>query len=224
MRALLLARDNCKNSLSLQKLLRNKNFLLETFFFNKGDKFPINELSAWDGDYLFSFRCPVKVPQSVLENTRVAAINFHPAPPHYRGCGAVNWAVYNGDSEFGSTAHIMSEEFDSGQILKCNMFKIFEGQDLESLWQLSNDMTFELASQVINGISKYGAEHISELKKDNVGEQWIGKIRKIEEIERLEKVSLDCSEEELKRIIRATVFGNFGPYIELWGHKFKYDK
>ena len=62
------------------------------FFKGKGD-----ELSAavqgWAGDYIFSFRCQIKIPVEVIHSAKFAAINFHPAPPHYRGSGGLNWPL-----------------------------------------------------------------------------------------------------------------------------------
>ena len=86
---LLLGRSSCEKSKELSAYLSANGFRVTAQFFKgKGD-----ELSAavqgWAGDYIFSFRCPIKIPVEVINSAKFAAINFHPAPPHYRGSGGL---------------------------------------------------------------------------------------------------------------------------------------
>jgi methionyl-tRNA formyltransferase len=49
---------------------------------------------------------------------RLGAINLHPSLlPKYGGPIPVHWAVRNGDTEIGITAHWMDEDFDTGPII-----------------------------------------------------------------------------------------------------------
>ena len=43
----------------------------------------------------------------------------------------------------------------------------------------------------------------------------------IREIDDLENISTGCTADELRRIIRATAMGEYGPYIMFNNHKFK---
>lgn len=49
---------------------------------------------------------------------RLGALNFHAGKlPHYRGRNIINWAIINGETEIGITAHFMDDGIDTGDIL-----------------------------------------------------------------------------------------------------------
>ena len=52
-------------------------------------------------------------------------------------------------------------------------------------------------------------------------ESWKGKARRLKELEALKSIDVDVSEEELKRVIRATYIKKYPPTIELHGFKFR---
>lgn len=221
LRALFLGKQGCCHSQSLCSFLEEKGFKLEKhLFIDRLHDFP-TRLLDWRGDYIFSFRCPVKIPEQVIQNASKAAINFHPAPPNYRGSGAVNWALYNNDKEFGSTAHLITKEIDSGTIIQCVRFSIEPSDNLQTLWERSYDVTYDMAYEMIANISSGGMKYIEGLIEKNTQERWQGENRRISEINQLENIALDCSAEELNRVIRATVFGKFGPKINFHGYEFK---
>lgn len=54
----------------------------------------------------------------VREIARLGAVNFHAGKlPCYRGRNVINWAIINGESELGLTAHFMDDGIDTGDIL-----------------------------------------------------------------------------------------------------------
>ncbi|HET9602996.1 MAG TPA: methionyl-tRNA formyltransferase [Gemmatimonadales bacterium] len=54
----------------------------------------------------------------VREIARLGAVNFHAGKlPFYRGRNVINWAIINGESEIGLTAHFMDDGIDTGDIL-----------------------------------------------------------------------------------------------------------
>lgn len=58
------------------------------------------------------------VPATVYNLARLAAINLHPALlPRHRGGTPNRWVVRLGESETGITAHLLHEEFDTGEIV-----------------------------------------------------------------------------------------------------------
>ena len=58
------------------------------------------------------------IPRSVFGLARVAAINFHPSLlPRHRGGTPNRWVIRFGETETGITAHLLSEEFDAGDIV-----------------------------------------------------------------------------------------------------------
>lgn len=64
-------------------------------------------LDSRDVEYLFSFLCPVIIPDYMLQMVRTACINIHPAPPEYPGVGSSSRALYDQQSQYGVTAHLM---------------------------------------------------------------------------------------------------------------------
>src|ERR1700740_1635862 len=54
---------------------------------------------------LIAFVTPEIVPQSILERLGYGAFNFPPGPPSYPGWAPAHFALYEGATEFGATAH-----------------------------------------------------------------------------------------------------------------------
>ena len=218
---LLLGRKDCNYSQALLDVLQSQGFHITHYFFGgREDVFP-RELLAWRGDYVFSFRCPVKIPEVPLKNTNLAAINIHPATPDYCGSGGINWALYDGAEQFGVTIHLINTQIYAGPIIERQRMPVETSDDIASLWPKINHMAFEMASNRIKNIALFGMPFIEQCMQKNHHEKWTGKLRKMHEIDQLENISLDCSIEEFNRIKKATSFAGFGPYIILHGHKFR---
>jgi methionyl-tRNA formyltransferase len=89
----------------------------------------VSEFSALDPDILqrarlIAFTTPVIVPPFVLAQLGYGAYNFHPGPPEYPGWAPAHFALYDGATEFGVTAHAMVEKVDAGAIIQVDRFKI----------------------------------------------------------------------------------------------------
>jgi hypothetical protein len=69
----------------------------EGIFWEHGD-IPFPEIDNWKGDIIISFKADVVLSALVLKNASIAAVNFHPAPPNYRGVGTYSWAIHNKES------------------------------------------------------------------------------------------------------------------------------
>lgn len=75
-------------------------------------------LSDMDVKLIFSFYYRALIPARVLNIPKLGAYNMHGALlPKYRGRACVNWAVLNGETETGSTLHVMTELADRGDII-----------------------------------------------------------------------------------------------------------
>lgn len=107
-------------------------FDVETIFWNRGEAYP-SCLNLWEGDRIFSFKSDLILPNNVLNNSRKSAINFHPAPPKYRGIGGYHYALYNNESLFGVTCHHMVEQIDFGRIIKVIYFPVLRSEKASSL-------------------------------------------------------------------------------------------
>ncbi|MFA7628870.1 MAG: formyltransferase [Candidatus Dojkabacteria bacterium] len=85
---------------------------------NKLESSDIEEIKTFEPELILSFYYRAMIPKSVLDIPRLGAYNVHGALlPKYRGRACVNWAVINGETETGSTLHVMTEFADRGNII-----------------------------------------------------------------------------------------------------------
>lgn len=181
-------------------------------FGNVGDPFP-SYLSTERFNYVISYISPWIIPKQVFDNTKIA-INFHPGPPEYPGIGCTNFAVYNGEKEFGITVHHMKERVDTGDIIAVERFPIFNNDAVYSLTQRCYAYIYiafcKIFSYILSG---------NPLPKSN--EQWKRKPFTRKELNGLCRITKDMPDEEIKKRIRATTYPQMpGAFIELAGTKF----
>ena len=67
----------------------------------------------WITDYRYI------LPATLIAIPKFGAVNLHPSLlPKYRGRAPINWAIINGETEIGLTAHFVDEGVDTGDIIK----------------------------------------------------------------------------------------------------------
>ena len=76
----------------------NKNFDSKVFYSDWNSSIDQN-LYNDDIDIVVSYLSRWILPKEILNNTKFCAINFHPAPPNYRGYGPYSFALYNNEFE-----------------------------------------------------------------------------------------------------------------------------
>jgi len=90
----------------------------------------------WEGDWIIGFKADYVLSASELASARSGAINFHPAPPNFRGVGTYDLAIANGARTYGVTCHHMTGRVDAGPIICAIEFAIpgkFSPDDLREL-------------------------------------------------------------------------------------------
>lgn len=99
---------------------------------------------------LLSFSTNVIVPGALLNGLPGPAYNFHPGPPAYPGSHPKSFAIYDGATRFGATAHEMIALVDAGPIVAVSEFDIppdVNALDLATLaYQKIAALFFELAA------------------------------------------------------------------------------
>lgn len=77
------------------------------------------EMIKWmDADLGVSIACNQIMRRPLLDSARRGFVNFHAGQlPRYRGRNVINWAIINGESEIGLTAHFVDEGIDTGDII-----------------------------------------------------------------------------------------------------------
>lgn len=128
---------------------------VEAIFWDYGTPCPESHLK-WKGDWIFTFKADLVLPELVLSKARRGAINFHPAPPSYRGVGGYYFALADGRKIFGATCHHMDNEIDHGDIIAVDYFAVFEDETPESLTDRTAHICLGLFYRMINQIDRTG--------------------------------------------------------------------
>ena len=175
-------------------------------FSKRSAPFP-NELYEWKGDLLISYLAQWIIPNRLLANADLAAINLHPGPPEYPGIGCTNFAIYNGEKEFGITCHHMLSKVDSGSLIAVRRFPIFETDTVYSITQRSYVEILHLFFELISGLLQ--GKNLPESK-----ETWTRKPYKRKDLDELCELREGMTDEEIQRRIKATTYGD-----EVWAFK-----
>lgn len=84
-------------------------------------------------DCLFNAGTPRKLNARLIDSCKHGVVNVHPGIlPEYRGCTAVEWAIYN-DDKIGNTAHFMEGDYDSGPIIASEYYEFPSDADYQSI-------------------------------------------------------------------------------------------
>lgn len=166
-------------------------------------------------DYILSYLYPHVLDEKIIKNAKIAAINFHPAPPKYPGTGCINFALYNKDTTYGVTAHHMDKKVDSGKIIETLTFPIYESDTVATLLERTYAHQFVLFHRVMAVI----------LADKNFptyeGDPWRDHTTTRKDLDALSIIPTECSEDEMKRRIRATTYGPWKPKVLLHGRTFE---
>ena len=166
-------------------------------------------------DYIFNFLSAVKVPVEVINSAKKFAINFHPAPPDYPGVGCASYALYDNAKEYGVTAHLMDETYDSGEILSVLKFPILNDDYCDTLFDRALQYTLMLFYNVLYELYTTG-------EINPCGAKWLRKPSTRKEFEKFMTILPTDQEEEVQRKIIATQHTKFsGPFIRIFGQHFE---
>lgn len=189
-----------------------------------GDPLP-DSVREWQGDVIISYLSRWVVPQATIDRASKYAINFHPGPPAYPGIGCVNFALFDEVDTYGTTVHFMNEDVDTGTIISATEFTIFENDSVESLLARTYDIMYAQFTIAIDRIlsdtleAGEGFEWVRDGTRDYTREEF----EKLMEIDITDQgLALRDRENLLDRLIRATSYGEFQPYIMIHGRKFVY--
>jgi methionyl-tRNA formyltransferase len=178
-----------------------------------GDPLP-EDIGGWTGEYIISYLSRWAVPEYLLKRAKVAAINFHAASPDYPGTGCINFALYEKANEYGVTCHHMASRIDTGAIIAVKRFPVFLTDNVATLLSRTYDYQLALFYEIV-GLMIKGKELPAS------AERWTRKPFTRKELNRLGRITLEMSKEEIEKRINATTFGVWKPAIELQGFIFE---
>lgn len=98
----------------------------------------IKDLRAFEIDVAVSMSFNQIFRELFLSLPRLGTINCHAgALPRYRGRNVLNWALINGETSFGVTAHFVDTGIDTGDILHQEIVPIKQGDNYGDLLELA---------------------------------------------------------------------------------------
>ena len=166
---------------------------------------------------LLAFATSVVVPGAILDALGYGAYNFHPGPPDYPGRHTESFALYEGATDYGATAHRMVERVDAGPILDVELFQVPAGTTVEQL----SELTFGALARLFWRLAEPLATREDGLPTSEA--KWSGIKCTRRRYAAMCDIPLDISAEELA--LRVAAFGRGdafpAPTITLHGVKFR---
>jgi methionyl-tRNA formyltransferase len=184
---------------------------------NAADGFSALDAAALKRARLLAFASPVIVPAQILGALGFGAYNFHPGSPDYPGWAPAHFALYDGATEFGATAHLMAERVDCGPIVDTVRFKVPSDITVQGL----EGLAYAHLAQLFWHLSKALATQVEPLPTQNL--QWGTRKSSRRAYRAICSIPLDISKEELDRRMRVFGGNHFGvtPTITLHGVEFR---
>lgn len=214
MEILFIGKKNDPNAKIASEYLKQIFPKSELAFGLRGEAFP-EALLSWKGDYIFSYLSPWIMPNSLLESAKKGAINWHPGPPEYPGIGCTNFAVYNGEKEFGITCHYMLPKVDAGKIIETARFAILQNDTVYSITQKCYALILNSFYRIIEKIAAGETLPVS-------GEHWKRRPFTRKELDSLSEIKPDMTADEIEKRLKATTYDKPWAFVEINGKKFYY--
>lgn len=218
--ALFFAREGDNYSLEIFRLLK-LNFKNVKAVWSKTYNEKLNFSNLKKYDYIFCFRNYFILNTKTLKKAKIAAINFHPSTPEYRGVGGVNYAIFDDAKYFGVTAHLMNEKINHGKIFDVVEFKINKSYSIHDLLEKTHFEQYKQAKRIIESI-RNGKTFLQNKLKNNQF-FWSKKISNLKKLNNFYKIKKNDSKEIIQKKINSTVCKNLLPYVLINGKKFILD-
>lgn len=172
-------------------------------------------------DYLFSFRSHLILDLKILNKINIAAINFHPGPPNYRGIGCANFALLKQEKKYGVTCHLIDKKIDFGQILNVKNFLIKKNDNIETLLSKTHK---EMYNQFLDIFKKLMSKknYLNDIIKSKKKIDWSKKLYMKKDMENLYMIKKYVSKKKLDLLVRSCNTKKYKLYLQLHNKKFFY--
>ena len=115
--------------------LKFKENLPIKYINNINDKAVISEIKKIKPDLIIQSGWSQKFGNKILKIPKYGCIGEHPSPiPIGRGAASVNWAIIEGQKNWGDTFFIMNEEYDRGKVVNQKFFKIKKFESVKTIY------------------------------------------------------------------------------------------
>jgi len=217
MNVLYFGRKNDFYSISLYNYLKEFNYRCNVIWSDGKDNIFKKDIKNYD--YIICFRSHYILKKKHINKARIACINFHPGTPKYRGIGCANLAIIKKEKIYGTTAHLIDEKIDHGNILDIKYFKLKPLINLEEMLKITHKMMYLQAKKLLKGIIK-NKYNINKLIKKNKNKKWSKNIMTRKKLENLYYIKLPITKNKLKDLLRGLEYKDFKPYFKKENKKY----
>ena len=170
-------------------------------------------------DFIISIQYHKILKPKHIQVANKLAINLHMAPlPDYRGCNQFSFAIYNNAKIFGTTIHRLESGIDNGDIIVEKRFEIDVNEDVKSLYEKTYEASIRLFEENISDILSL---NYSVIKQADLLVARETHYYTRNDINRLKRIDLNQSEEEIILKIKATAMPGFEqPFAIVDGEKY----
>ena len=150
---------------------------------NVNDAAFITKIKEFGCDLLVSMSFNQILKSEIIGAAPQGFINCHAgALPFYRGRNPLNWALINGEEEFGVTVHYIDEGIDTGDIIVRNMVPVADNDDYACLLEKAHGAC---ADSLLEALSAIEAGTVKSAKQSDIhpvgfycgrrreGDEWI---------------------------------------------------
>ncbi|MFC7212825.1 methionyl-tRNA formyltransferase [Saliphagus sp. GCM10025334] len=121
---------------------------------NVNDEAFVSEVRELQPDLILSIACGQRMGEDLLEIPKDGAINVHGSLlPKYRGLSTSFWVLYHGEDENGVTAHYMTPEFDSGDIIVQRKYEVRPSDTMHDVYLKLTEVGPTVAVDVIDQVA-----------------------------------------------------------------------
>lgn len=217
MKLLFFGRKSENFSIKLHKFLKKKGLVKVIWSDGKSNKINFKILGTFD--YIICFRSNYILTKELIKKANKAAINFHPGIPKYRGIGCANLALLNNTKTYGSTAHLINEKIDNGNILDVSSFKIKPSDNINTMLSKTHKIMFKQSISILKKIFN-NHKNIEKLIIKNKKNKWSKQLMTRKKLNKMYEISLPINEKILMSKIRALQTDTFKIFVKVKKNKF----
>ena len=116
----------------------------------------LEKARKYDCDLFVSMSFNQIFKETIINLPRFKTINCHAGKlPFYRGRNVLNWALINGEDQFGITVHYVDSGIDTGDIIQQRSYPIYDNDDYSTLLKLAYEkcamLLYESIVLIMNG-------------------------------------------------------------------------
>lgn len=165
---------------------------------------------------LLSFGTSIIVPSPLLKQPGLLALNVHAASPDYPGRDPHHFAVYDGATKYGATAHFMTSKVDAGPIVDIELFDVPTDATPENLLDQANQAAWVLLERLLKKLAE--VEALAPL----AGAKWGTRKTTRKMFMELCRVDASMTAVEFASRLRATSMPGYSNlYMDVRGHRFR---